>query len=489
MTDLHFQSTCEIAKAIQNKSVQSSEMLELYKERIERLNPDINAIVTTDFDAALEEAHKADKELAKGNLRGQLHGVPISIKDNLEVSGMTCTAGSTDFKGYIPRKNADIVASLVKAGAIVFAKTNLPRFAEDFQTYNELFGQTNNPWDLTKTPGGSSGGSAAAVAAGMTTFDMGNDIGGSIRHPSNFCGVFGHKPSYGIVPDRGMVPPPPGIFTGDYILNVDIAVNGPITRAPEDLDLLMDLIVQPEACDRKGWSIKLPPARKTKLSDFKIGLWIDDPACPVDTRILERIRRVVDALSNAGVKVEEKHPQVDFKKAFDLFASLLNAVMGMSAPPKVFQKWIAKESEMGNDAEEYQTRQIKGAIQRHRDWLMVDAERQLVRQKWAEYFEEFDIMLCPVTPVTAFTHDHGPWFERTIEVNGKTYPYANLMGWAGLTTAVYLPSTIAPIGISSQGLPIGLQIVAPYLEDKTSIKFAYLLKNLVGGFTPPPRCL
>ncbi len=489
MTELYFQSACEIAQAIRKKSILSSELLEIYKERIERLNPDINAIVATNFEAALQEAHKADKDLAKGKLRGPLHGVPFSIKDNLEVSGMPCTAGSSDFKEYIPQKNADVVDSLIKAGGIVFSKSNLPRFAEDFQTYNEIFGQTNNPWDFTRTPGGSSGGAAAAVAAGMTAFDIGNDLGGSIRHPSNFCGVFGHKPSYGIVPDRGMVPPPPGIFTGDYNLNVDIAVNGPIVRAPEDLDLLMDLIVQPEASDRKGWTIMLPPARKSKLTDFKVGLWLDDPVCPVDTRVLNRIERVVDSLSNAGVEIEEKHPQVDFQKAFDLFISLLNAVMGMSVPPKIFEKWIAKKSELGNDSEGYQVKQIMGATQRHRDWLMVDAERQLMRQKWAEYFEEFDILLCPTTPVTAFPHDHGRGFERTIDVNGKEYSYANLMGWAGLTTAVYLPSTIAPIGITSQGLPIGIQIVAPYLEDKTSIKFASLLKDLVGGFTPPPSCI
>lgn len=489
MTELHFQSACDIAKAIRNKSTTSVQLLEIFKERIERLNPDINALVSINFESAFNTARESDEELMRGNIKGPLHGLPITIKDNLEVSGMPCTAGATDFNEYIPRQNADVVDSLVNAGAIVFSKSNLPRFAEDFQTYNKVFGQTNNPWDVTKTSGGSSGGSAAAVAAGLTSFDIGNDIGGSIRHPANFCGVFGHKPTYGIVPDRGLVPPPPGIFTGDYGMNMDIGVNGPICRAPEDIDLIMDVIVQPEAADRKGWKISLPPAEKTKLNEFRVGLWLDDPVCPVDTRILDRIRRVVDAISNSGARIEEKRPEIEFTKAYQLFVTLLNAVMGASAPPKMFTKWLEQEDTLKSDPVDYRTKQIKGAIQRHREWLMADAERQLMRQKWAEYFEEFDVMLCPVTPVTAFPHDHGPWFDRTINVNDQEYPYSNLMGWVGLTNVVYLPSTIAPIGISSQGLPIGIQIVAPYLQDKTSTKFACLLKDLVGGFTPPPTCL
>ena len=465
------------------------ELLEVFKTRYEKLNPDLNALVSERFKHALEEAKIADKDLEKGKSRGPLHGVPITIKDNLEVKGFPCTAGSEDFKNHISKKSADVVLSLKKAGAIVFAKSNLPRFGEDFQTYNDLYGTTNNPWDTTKTPGGSSGGAAAAVAAGMTSFEIGNDIGGSIRHPANFCGVYGHKPTFGIVPKRGIIPPPPGIFTGDYTLPADILVNGPIARAPEDLDQIMDLIVQPEADNRKAWKIKLPAPKKKNLKEYKVGIWLDDPACPVDTRVLNRIQRVVDSIANAGAQIEDRRPEVEFARAFKVFTTLLNSFMSAGTPQKLYDQWVEKEKELGSDKDDYQTEFIKASILRHRNWRLLDAERQILRQKWAEYFEKFDVLLCPVTPVTAFDHDHGSWFKRTIEVNGKALPYSNLLGWAGLTNSVYLPSTVAPIGISSNGLPIGIQIVAPYLGDKTSIHFAKLLKELVGGFTPPPSCL
>jgi amidase len=489
MQELTFQSACELAKAIKNRVLTSVQLLESYKERIERFNPEINAIVSTNFDSAMKKARAADKALDEGEIKGPLHGIPITIKDNLEVTGFPCTAGASEFENYHPTKNADLVNPLLKAGAIVIGKSNLPRFAEDFQTYNGIFGQTNNPWDATRTPGGSSGGAAAAVAAGLTTLDIGNDLGGSIRLPAHFCGVYGHKPSFGIVPWRGLVPPTPGVFSDDYLPNMDIAVNGPIARSPEDLAMVLDLIVRPGKTERKAWSIKLPPPRRKKLKEFKVGFWLDDPACPVGESVITRIRRVADALSNTGVRIEEKHPKINFDRSFDLFTSLLGSIRGQSAPREIFNKWLETPSAESDLPENFQSRQISGATQRHRDWLNRDAERQIIRQKWGEFFKEFDVMLCPVAPVTAFPHDHSSWFKREIEINGEVYPYSNIMGWTGLTGLAYLPSVTAPIGISSKGLPIGVQIVGPFLEDKTAIQFAVLLKDLVGGFTPPPLCL
>ncbi len=489
MPEWYFQSAYELAAAIRDKSLSSVELLESYRKRIENINPEINAVIASDFKSTLKKAKSADMALKKGKIRGPLHGVPITIKDNLEVVGFPCTAGAEEFENYLPTRNAELVKSLIKAGAIIIGKSNLPRFAEDFQTYNKIFGKTNNPWDLSRTPGGSSGGSAAAVAAGLTTFDIGNDFGGSIRNPAHFCGVYGHKPTFGIVPFNGMVPPPPGIFTDDYSLKTDIAVHGPVTRSPEDLVLIMDLITKPEKPERKAWAIKLPAARHTKIQDFKVGLWLDDPACPVQEAVITRIRRVADALSNSGVQIEEKHPKINFERSFELFTSLMGSVRGHSAPGKIFKKWLEKPAELLGQSEDFQSKQIMGAVQRHRDWLNRDTERQIARQKWSEFFKEYDVILCPVSPVTAIPHDHSSWFGREIQINGELYPYSNIMGWTGLTGVVYLPSTVAPIGISSKGLPIGIQIVGPYLEDKTVIQFAILLKDIVGGFTPPPLCL
>lgn len=479
------QSATKLVTAIKEKKISALELLEVYIERVERLNPSLNAVVATDYVSARKRAGEADKAREKGEDWGALHGLPMTIKDNLEVVGMLCTAGAPALKAHMPKRNADLVQRLVDQGAVIFGKTNLPRYGEDIQTYNEVYGQTNNPWDISRTPGGSSGGAAAAVAAGLTSLEIGNDIGGSIRHPAHFCGVYGHKPSFGIVPDRGMIPPLPGIFPGDHTVQADIVVNGPLARSAEDLDLAMDIIVSPESPERKAWQICLPEPRKKKLSEYRIGLWLDDPACPVDSEVGTCLQNAADVLGKAGCTLSDRRPDIVFSQAFEMFSDLLNGVMGLGVPPKMFDEWIHEESKLPLKDPDSKTRLIRGAIQRHRSWLYRDTERQIMREKWADFFREFDVLLCPSTPVTAFPHDHRSFFERSIVVNGTQRPYTDLMGWAGLTNAVFLPSTIAPIGISPGGLPVGIQIVGPYLEDRTPIHVAALMADVVGGFQLP----
>lgn len=460
--------------------------MDIYIQRYERFNTKLNAIIATSFDQARKRAQQADHAISIGENWGPLHGLPMTIKDNIEVIGMPCTAGSKELEHYRPSKNAALVEKLLNAGAIIFGKTNLPVFGSDFQTYNQLHGTTNNPWDINRTPGGSSGGAAAAVAAGLTAVEIGNDIGGSIRHPANFCGIYGHKASFGIIPDHGVLPPMPDIFNGDYSTATDIAVNGPLTRSAEDLQLLMDLIVEPEIPERKAWKLHLPPARKKTLKEYQIGLWLDDAACPVDSSVGDCLQNVVEALVKEGVNVQDKKPDVDFRESYRIFILLLNAVMGSSAEPEVFQKWLNLESDLTKEDTQYRSVQIQGAIQRHRDWLLLDGARQLLREKWAGFFQEFDALLCPATCIASFPHDHSSWFKRTISVNQREEPYTHIMGWAGLTNVVYLPSTIAPVGITPQNLPVGIQIVAPYLEDRTSIHIAHLVADICGGFKPQP---
>jgi len=486
MSDIVFKPVVELARLIREKKLSSAELLDTYIARYERLNPELNAIIATGLEQARKRAEEADQAIATGDNWGPLHGIPMTIKDNIEVAGMPCTAGSKFLENHQPARSATLVDGLLNAGAIIFGKTNLPEFGADFQSYNELHGTTNNPWDITRTPGGSSGGAAAAVAAGLTAADIGNDIGGSIRHPANFCGIYGHKASFGIVPDHGVLPPVPGIFKGDYSIEKDIVVNGPMARSPEDLQLLMDLIVGPEPPDRKGWQVKLPAPRKKALRDYKIGLWMDDPVCPVDNEVGDCLQAAVHKLVAAGANIQDKKPDVSFQESYRVFILLLNAVMGSSAEPVIFEKWLEKEQGLSHEDKQYKSLQIQGAIQRHRDWLLVDSQRQLLREKWADFFKEFDVLLCPTTCVTSFPHDHTSWYSRTLTVNGREEPYTNVMGWAGLTNVVYLPSTIAPVGLSAGKLPVGIQVVAPYLEDRTSIHFAQLMGDICGGFTPPP---
>jgi amidase len=481
-----FRPAVELARWIREKRVSSAELLAAYARRYEAYNPKLNAIVSTDFEQAQQRAAAADRALARGENWGALHGLPMTIKDNIEVAGMPCTAGSILLKDHRPARNAVVVQRLLDAGAVIFGKTNLPEFGADFQSHNEVFGTTNNPWDLSRTPGGSSGGSAAAVAAGLTAVDVGNDIGGSIRHPANFCGIYGHKASFGIVPDHGVLPPVPGIFRGDYGIEKDIVVNGPLARSAEDLQLIMDLVVGPEPPDRKAWQVRLPAARKKSLQEYRIGLWLDDPACPVDAAVGDCLQSAVDHLVQAGAGIYDEKPDVDFQETYRVFILLLNAVMGSGADPAIFDRWVEQETGLTPEDRSYKSLQIQGAVQRHRDWILVDGQRQLLREKWADYFRVYDALLCPATCVAAFPHDHTAWFKRTLTVNGSRVPYTNMMGWAGLTNVVYLPSTIAPVGFTAQRLPVGIQIVAPYLEDQTAIHIAQLMADVCGGFAPPP---
>src|SRR5690606_37586313 len=216
-------------------------------------NPALNAIVATDIEAARERARAADAALAAGESWGPLHGVPITIKDTFEVAGMPTTAGAKELRDHRPSSNAVAVQRLLDAGAIVFGKTNVPLYAGDLQTYNEVYGSTSNPWDLHRTPGGSSGGAAAALAAGLTALELGSDIGGSIRTPSHFCGVCGLKPSYGIIPSRGHIPGPPGTLS-----EADISVTGPMARSVDDLELALDILAGPDTPAAKGWRLELP---------------------------------------------------------------------------------------------------------------------------------------------------------------------------------------------------------------------------------------
>ncbi len=484
---LEFLSASQLVKAIQDKKINSVELLAFYKERFERLNSKINAIVAVDFGAAEKQARAADEALSKGKIRGPLHGLPMTIKDSIEVKGMPCTSGFPGLKEHFPQSNADVVESLLAAGAIIFGKTNLPMFGQDFQSFNQVYGQTNNPWDVSKVPGGSSGGSAAALAAGLTSLEVGSDIGGSIRTPAHFCGVYGHKPSYDIVSFKGHIPPYPGLFPGEYSMSGDIAVIGPLARSAEDLDLFMRIAAKSSRTQQPACKIELPPPRKKDLAEFRVGLWLDDPDFPVDTNVGDCIQTLVDMLSSGGVRIEEKHPDISFKDCHDIYTKLLTSVPNSALSKDIFEHFCMEAPNLTEEDKGFRAQLIRGTTMLHRDWIVLDYMRLMMRQKWADFFKDFDVLLCPAVPVTAFGHDHSDFFERTLRVNGNEKPYYDTMSaWAGLTCVSYLPATVAPAGLAANGLPVGIQIVGPYLEDRTPIRFAELLEEMTGGFKPPP---
>ena len=437
-----------LVRALRAREISSRELLDAYLDRIEQVNPAINAVVTIDAEAARAAATAADEQIARGQELGALHGLPMTVKDALETAGMRTTSGFPDLAEYVPARDADAVARLRGQGAVIFGKTNLPTFAMDWQTYNPIFGTTNNPWDLTRTPGGSSGGPAAAVAAGMTALDMGSDLSGSLRQPAHTTGVFTLKPSFGVVPGRGHIPGPPGTLS-----NTDMAVLGPIGRTADDLDLALDVLAGPDEWSATAWQLRLPPARGRSLSEYRVGVWLDDSTCPVDSEVLGVLEAAVTQLASAGARIDIAARPVDLADSNALFVNLLMAAVSPGTP----------------------------------DWNQTNERRQQLRARWQAFFRSFDVLLTPVSPVAAIAHDHtGDVFSRTITVNGSARPYVEQGVWTGLARVAYLPAAVAPFGRTTGGLPVGVQVIAPYLEDRTAIDVARHIERHLGGFVAPP---
>jgi amidase len=477
------QSALSLTKMIREKTVGASELLEYFIERYERLNPQINAIVATNLDQARKRASAADEALARGEIWGPLHGLPMTLKDNLQVVGMPTTYGSDLLKDHMPEQNADVVQSVLDAGAVVFGKTNLPLFGMDTQSFNDVYGQTNNPWDLSRTPGGSSGGAAAGLAAGLAGLEIGNDIGGSIRFPAHFCGIYGHKPSYNIVSMHG-APMPLSPLKSGFPMETDLAVNGPLARSADDLMLAMDVIVDAPAYQRKAVKISLPGPRKTSLADFKVGVWMDDPLFPPDAEVGSVLSNFTDRLANQGVTLVDKKPDIDLGRSHQLRNELETATLCHVQPEELYEQAMQSRNLDDGPARSW----ARAMTMQHRDWLHLEMERSAIRQKWDDYFNEVDVMICPVTRIPAHPHDHTPIAERTVRFNGDDLAYWNVMGpWNSLSLVAYLPATVAPAGFTPGRLPVGIQIIGPYLEDMTPIQFAIELeKELIGPYELPP---
>lgn len=485
MTDeLHYWSATRVAEAIRRREITSRQYLEHLLDRVGRLDGPLNTIVTLDAERARNEADSADEAVERGEKLGPLHGVAMTIKDSFQTAGMRTTSGAPELADFIPEIDAVPVERLRSAGAVIFGKTNLPIYAGDTQSYNAVFGQTNNPWNPERTVGGSSGGAAGALAAGFTPLELGSDIGGSIRGPSSTCGVFGHKPSYGIVPALGQIPGPPGTLT-----QADLAVAGPMARSIEDLELALDVLAGPDDWHSPAYRLELPPPRKKRLRDYKVAFWLDEPSAPVDSEVRTRLLGMAEALRQAGVVVdEEARPAFGFDYAVEVFRALLGAALcggdsladieAMAARASVGAASDRVEAGLGESA--YRS-------QRHRQWLSQNERRLQMRRKWRDFFTEVDAVLMPTLPTAAIPHDHTePMGQRTITVDGQSRPYLDQLAWVGLTGVAYLPATVIPAGQTAEGLPVGLQIAGPFLEDRTVLDLGKRLSQRVGGFEAPP---
>jgi len=478
---LELRSATELAAAVAARRVSCLELCDSYLRRIERLNPVLNAVVTLDAERARARARALDEQLARGERIGPLHGLPITIKDAYETAGMRTTCGTREWEDHVPTRDADPVRRLLEAGAVVLGKSNVPAYCADLQTFNELFGVTRNPWDPSRTPGGSSGGAAAAVASGMTAFELGSDIGGSIRTPCGWSGVYGHKPTYGIVPLLGHLPPAPGT-----LVQPDLGVGGPIARSAEDLALVLSAIAAPSPAQAVAYRFALPPPRARALRDFRVGAWLHDDDFPIDDAVASLLDQTVVALERAGVRVDRGlRPGVPLREIFDDYLALLTPVTLRDVTPELLDRLTQRARTP--DEEPRVAHIARAALARHIDWLVVHERRARLSARFAELFGRCDVLLCPITPVPAIAHDHhGSLHRRTFALGGSMRRHSELMAWISPASACHLPATAAPIGRTPEGLPVGVQILGPYLEDLTPITFAAQLRDVIGGYAPPP---
>jgi len=480
MTDIAFAPARKLAAMVRNRKIGAAELLDHFLARVEKYNPKLNAIVATDVPGARKRARAADRALAKGEVWGPFHGVPMTVKEALDVKGLPTTFGLPEFKEHSAATNAIAVDRWLGAGAIVFGKTNVPPWLADSQSANPVYGRTNNPWDVTRTPGGSSGGSSAAVSAGLSAIEVGSDIASSIRNPAIYTGIYGHKPTYGICPPRGHA-------VRGRISPDDINVIGPLARSASDLDLALSVMAGPDEIDSMGYRLALPPSKKKQLKDFKVAVMLSDPTSEVDQEIQDSLQNLADFLARRKAKVNDKaRPAIDMERVHWLFNTMLRAATSYRQTDEEFARNIPAAEALAAGDQGFLARAMRGQTIRHRDWLILDEERHKLRHAWHEFFKEYDLLLCPLVPTAAQPHDSRPVGQRTVTINGREQPFGQILFWAGLTGLFYLPATALPTGFARNGMPIGIQAVAPQYGDLTAIHLAKLLEKEYHGYTPPP---
>jgi amidase len=484
--DLYSTAT-EMLRALQERRLSPVELLELHLRRIEEFNPRLNAIVTPDFDAARQAAREADAALqmdadvSQGRHTGlPLRGLPITIKDSIDVQGLPSTAGLPDRAETRAGADAPIVRRLRDAGAVIMGKTNVPPLTGDWQCSNHLFGRTNNPWDLSRTPGGSTGGGGAAVAAGLTPLEFGSDLAGSIRIPAAFCGVYGHKPSETAIPRSGH-------FPGSPLPNAaeSMTVQGPLARSAEDLDLALGIIAGPDTGEDVAWRIDLPAPRHEHLRDYRIAVLPSIDWLPLDTEIAGALDTLAERLSRAGATVQVAQPDAfgDLREYIELYFSLMTIMTFADSPDPVRRRLVEQMRKRGDHLAGARVRGIEANVAEYLAWHGL---REAYRESYRRFFREWDVLLAPVTVVPAFPHDDRPWSQRAIEINGKPELYELLAVYSAVATLCGQPATAFPVSRTRGGLPIGFQAIGPYLEDRTPVRFAGLVARECGGFQPPP---
>jgi amidase len=449
MTDFAAATVEEHVRALNDGEVSAVELVDGAIRRIEARDGAINAVVIRNFDAARSNAKAADQARKAGERRPLL-GVPVTVKEAYATKGQPTTWGLEPLRDVLATEDAVAVQRLKNAGAIVLGKTNIPPGLGDWQSVNPIYGRTNNPHDLTKTPGGSSGGSAASLAAGYVPLEMGSDIGGSIRVPSALCGTFGHKPTWELIPMRGHAP------AGISGAKVPLGVVGPMARTANDLDLTLSLLAGPDDDEGHGYKVALSAPRATRLKDFRVLVHDAHPISPTDPEVAAAVNALADDIAKAGAKVMRASPALpDLANAFQNYTAMLNTIISRIGP---------------------NTKSISAHA-----WMTELDVHERFRKQWAAFFKDIDVVLSPTFGVPAFPHNDDPaWEKRIMRVGDKDTRYGDQLGWPSIAAHAHLPSTAFPIGRTKSGLPLGAQAMGGYLDDRTTIAFAAAVEEELG---------
>jgi Asp-tRNA(Asn)/Glu-tRNA(Gln) amidotransferase A subunit family amidase len=469
MSGLTFLSAIAMAEQIRNKKISPVELVDAHLAQIDKLNPKLNAFVQLDPDQARRAAHAAEIAVMQKKPLGPLHGVPISIKSSLEVAGMRCEAGTRLRAGFVAKQDAPLVTRLKNAGAIVLGMTNAPEFLMAWETDNLLYGRTNSPWDLERTPGGSSGGEAAAIAAGMSAGGVGSDGGGSIRVPAHFSGICGLKPTPGRIPATGHFP----VSTGPFAL---IGVVGPMARTVADLKILFEVMQGPDVGDTCAAPVPVRWPSGHEAKKLRIGYFEDDGRTPVTPEIRAAVRTAAEALRSAGFQVDPFPPE-GLEEARRLWHTFFVVAGGMMLRP-MFKAGDADLSPILKQFLEW-----SAAEPVHTAWSLLDAwiQRDLLRARFFAQMQNYPILLCPPAAIPAFRHG-----ERSWQVEGKTVQYLDAWSYTEFFNLLGNPAAVVPVSRSPEGLPIGVQIVGRPWEEEQVLSVALALEQQCPAWRIPP---
>ena len=472
-----FSTATRMLEALRARRISAVELYDLHVDRIRRFNPALNAIVVETFERGRREAAEADRRLAAGD-SAPLLGLPMTLKESEQVAGLPQTAGLEPLRDFRPTQDGRIAVSVLGAGAALLGKTNIPAGLADWQANSPIYGRANNPWNLERTPGGSTGGGSAALAAGLTPLEIGSDIGGSIRVPAAFTGVYGHRPSENAVPRSGAfpgaeLPNPSGIM----------GVQGPLARSAFDLELALDIIAGPDIGDDAAWRLELPRPRRERLREFRVAFlpWLD--WVPVQQDVRASTAALAEWLAAQGATIGEASPDFDWQEHVADYMRLLIAqtTVGQSAEERAAEAVRIRELGL-----EHLQSTADGLTLDFADLAQLLDRRARLQRAWAAFFRDWDVLVTPAFSTTAFVHRDDPPSQRTIVIEAREVPWESLYFYPQISIFCGLPATAFPAGFDREGLPIGLQAVGPYLEDRTSLRFAQLLEREWRAFTAPP---